>query len=74
MPSEAIIRTGEGQRVVTMDQKGYFLPVTVVAGEEANNVTEIISGLNEGDKIVVSGQFLIDSESQLSAGFSRMSN
>ncbi len=74
VPSEAIIRTGEGQRVVTMDHKGYFLPVAVVAGEEANNITEIISGLNEGDKIVVSGQFLIDSESQLSAGFSRMSN
>ncbi len=74
VPSEAIIRTGNGQRVVSINSKGHFLPVSVVAGEESKGLTEIISGLNEGDKIVVSGQFLIDSESQLSAGFSRMEN
>jgi Cu(I)/Ag(I) efflux system membrane fusion protein len=72
VPSTAVIRTQNQQRVITTDGHGHFRPVIIVAGEESEGMTEVISGLNEGDKIVTSGQFLIDSESQLLVGFKRM--
>ena len=73
VPSAAVIRTQDQQRVVKTDGHGNFQPVVIVAGEESMGLTEVISGLKEGDMIVTSGQFLIDSESQLLAGFNRMS-
>jgi Cu(I)/Ag(I) efflux system membrane fusion protein len=51
---------------------GRFQPVPVEPGLESGEVVEIISGLEEGQEIVVSGQFLIDSESSLRADFQRM--
>jgi Cu(I)/Ag(I) efflux system membrane fusion protein len=44
----------------------------VVIGEESAGLVEIISGLNENDRVVSSGQFLIDSESNLQSAFNRM--
>ena len=72
IPRDALIRTGEGSRVIVALGKGRFQPVVVVPGLESGEVIEIVSGLEEGQEIVVSGQFLIDSESSLMADFQRM--
>lgn len=71
IPRDALIQTGEGARVVVVHGDGRFKPVAVEAGIESGDHVEIIRGLSEGDKVVVSGQFLIDSESSLSASFRR---
>jgi Cu(I)/Ag(I) efflux system membrane fusion protein len=73
IPSEALIVTGERESVVMALGDGRFQPVDVVTGMQRGGEVEILSGLDEGDKIVVSGQFLIDSESSLQASFMRMS-
>lgn len=74
LPRDAVIRTGHGERVVKVNSEGVFQPVKVSIGEEANGLIEIISGLEEGDQVVTSGQFLIDSESNLLSGLKRFSN
>ncbi len=73
IPSESLIRTGEGDRVIMALGDGKFKPVAVKAGIESNNKVEILHGLEEGDEVVVSSQFLIDSESNLRASLLRMS-
>ena len=72
IPRDALIRTGEGSRVIVAQGGGRFQPVAVVSGLESGDVVEVISGLEEGQEVVVSGQFLIDSESSLSADLERM--
>lgn len=72
VPTDSVIRTGEGDRVVLVRGQNRFQPVPVVAGEEAGGMIEIRSGLRAGDQVVASGQFLIDSESNLLAGFRRL--
>ncbi len=72
MPSEALIRTGTRTTVVVADGGGRFHPVEVVAGEESNGKVAIFKGLNAGDQVVTSGQFLIDSEANLRGAFSHM--
>jgi membrane fusion protein, copper/silver efflux system len=71
IPAEAMIVTGERATVVKVVEEGRFQPVDVVAGMERAGEVEILSGLGEGDRIVLSGQFLIDSESSLQASFMR---
>lgn len=72
VPSEAVIRTGT-RNVVMLDQgSGKFAPVAVVLGREANGQAEVRSGLAEGQKVAVSGQFLIDSEASLKGSTQRM--
>lgn len=73
VPTDSVIRTGEGDRVVRMLDDSRFQPVPVVAGEESGGRIEIRSGLEAGEQVVASGQFLIDSESNLLAGFRRLS-
>lgn len=73
VPTDSVIRTGEGDRVVrVLDEGRRYQPVPVVAGEESGGRIEIRSGLSAGDRVVASGQFLIDSESNLLAGFRRL--
>jgi Cu(I)/Ag(I) efflux system membrane fusion protein len=74
IPREALIVTGERESVVRALGGGRFQPVDVVTGMRRGGEVEILSGLEEGDEIVVSGQFLIDSESSLQASFRRMSS
>lgn len=72
VPTDTVIRTGSGERVVRVRDASHFQPVPVVAGEEAGGMIEIRSGLQAGDRVVASGQFLIDSESKLQAGLRRL--
>jgi len=66
VPSEAVIRTGVRTLVMLALPGGRFQPAEVRTGQEAGGQTEILAGLTEGDRIVASGQFLIDSEASLS--------
>ncbi|MCX7587796.1 efflux RND transporter periplasmic adaptor subunit [Phenylobacterium sp. 58.2.17] len=65
VPSEAVIRTGKRALVMIAGEGGRFQPVEVQLGREAGDRTEILAGLSEGQKVVASGQFLIDSEASL---------
>jgi Cu(I)/Ag(I) efflux system membrane fusion protein len=73
VPRDAVIITGERETVIKSLGKGHFQPVEVNTGRRGEGNVEILSGLQQGDEIVVSGQFLIDSESSLQASFLRMS-
>ena len=66
VPTEAVIRTGERDIVMLALPEGRFQPAEVRIGREAGGQTEILAGLREGERIVASGQFLIDSEASLS--------
>jgi len=72
IPREALIKTGESQRVIVSLGDGKFRAQEVNAGIESGDYVEIIAGLEAGDQVVTSGQFLIDSEASLRASFSRM--
>ena len=65
IPSEAVIQTGKRTVVILAEDNGRFRPVQVQAGAEAGGQTEIKSGLQPGQRVVVSSQFLIDSEASL---------
>lgn len=65
IPEEALIATGTSNRVLIADGEGHFRPVEVTAGRAQNGLVEIKSGLEEGQQVVTSGQFLIDSEASL---------
>ena len=73
IPMEALIRTGRNERVVVALGEGRFEARTVKAGIESGDWVEIVSGLKSGEEVVVSGQFLIDSEASIKASFNRMS-
>jgi Cu(I)/Ag(I) efflux system membrane fusion protein len=73
VPREALIRTENGARVVLALGDGRFRPVAVKPGIESGGRVEILSGVEEGDRVVVSAQFLLDSESNLRAEFQRLS-
>jgi len=72
VPSEAVITTGERSVVVVANANGAFEVATVTVGNEHAGRTIILSGLSEGQSIVVSGQFLIDSEASLKSTVSRL--
>jgi len=74
IPREALIRSGNEQRVIISVGNGGFQARKVKAGIESGEFIEIIDGLSEGDKIVTSGQFLIDSEASLKASIARMTS
>ena len=72
VPSEAVIQTGKRSVVVVAQGDGKFAPVDVEVGLDSNGQTEIRKGLQAGQKVVVSGQFLVDSEANLKASTTRM--
>lgn len=65
VPEESVIDSGESQRVLLATREGFFHPVNVTTGVSADGWTEIVSGVQAGDTVVTSGQFLIDSEASL---------
>lgn len=72
IPGEALIRTGQGDRVILALGHGNFRAQAVSIGIESGNWVAVLSGLKAGDKIVTSAQFLIDSESNLKASITRI--
>lgn len=72
VPRSAIIDLGEQQRVVLDAGDGHFKSVRVTPGESNGEQVEILEGLQEGDVVVTSAHFLIDSESSKTTDFLRM--
>lgn len=72
VPHEAVIRTGEQDRIVVVLGEGRFKSVEVKLGQQDNANYQVLEGVEEGETIVVSAQFLIDSESSKSSDFKRM--
>ncbi|MCB2077178.1 MAG: efflux RND transporter periplasmic adaptor subunit [Novosphingobium sp.] len=65
VPSEAVIRTGTRNIVMLATGDGRYHPAEVRTGREGSGKTEVLAGLGTGEKIVASGQFLLDSEASL---------
>ena len=65
VPSEAVIRTGTRVLVMLATHDGRYHPAEVRVGRDAGGKTEVLAGLAEGEKVVASGQFLLDSEASL---------
>jgi Cu(I)/Ag(I) efflux system membrane fusion protein len=74
VPSEAVIRTGTRTVVIVADAENRFRPASIQIGAEQQGQTVILSGLEEGERVVVSGQFLIDSEASLRGALNRLGN
>jgi Cu(I)/Ag(I) efflux system membrane fusion protein len=72
VPSEAVIPTGKRTVIVVDRGESRFEPVEVEAGREQGGRTEVLKGIEAGTRVVVSGQFLIDSEASLKATATRM--
>jgi len=72
VPVEALISDGIDARVIEALGNGSFRPVRVRAGRSSNGITEILAGLHAGERVVTSGQFLIDSEASLSGALQRL--
>ncbi|QBR01616.1 efflux RND transporter periplasmic adaptor subunit [Paraburkholderia pallida] len=72
VPSEAVITTGKRSLVIVKNADGRLQPVEVTIGSDFGNETEIVSGLNDGETVVASGQFLIDSEASLKSILPRL--
>jgi membrane fusion protein, copper/silver efflux system len=72
VPSEAVIRTGQRDVVIVALGEGKFRAVPVQVGAESAGLSEIRNGIKSGDKVVVSGQFLLDSEASFSAAVARL--
>ena len=73
VPDMALLRSGEKNTVFVALEGGKFEPRTVTLGPQAENDNyQVLSGLNEGERIVTSGQFLLDSESQLREAIQKM--
>lgn len=65
IPGEAVIRTGRRSLVMLAEPGGRYRPVEVETGRESGSQTVILRGLEEGQQVVASGQFLLDSEASL---------
>jgi Cu(I)/Ag(I) efflux system membrane fusion protein len=69
VPTEAVIKTGTRSIVIVADDATHFRPAAVRIGAEHGGRSEILQGLQLGQKVVASGQFLIDSEANLRSAF-----
>jgi len=72
IPSEAIVRSGQHEQVFVQRDMGKFEPRQVTIGVTADGMVQIINGLTEGERVVTSGQFMIDSESKLKEATAKM--
>lgn len=72
IPLEALIRSSQGNRVIVKLSDGQFRARVVKLGIESGDRVEILSGLKAGESVVTSGQFLIDSETNMQAGLDRI--
>jgi Cu(I)/Ag(I) efflux system membrane fusion protein len=67
VPSEVVITTGKRSLVIVRNADGRLQPVEITVGNDSGDNTEVTSGLTEGQQVVASGQFLIDSEASLTS-------
>ena len=74
VPREAVIRTGSSDRVVLALGDGQFKSIEVKLGRLNNESAEILAGLDAGEEVVTSAQFLLDSESSKTSDFKRMNH
>jgi Cu(I)/Ag(I) efflux system membrane fusion protein len=72
IPSEAVIRSGKSERVFVVRAPGKFEPVVVKLGIQSAGQVAVLEGIEDGDEVVVSGQFLVDSESSLREATAKM--
>jgi multidrug efflux pump subunit AcrA (membrane-fusion protein) len=73
IPDTAVLRSGEKNTVFVAVDGGHFEPRDVTLGARSeNNMLEVLSGVNAGEKVVTSGQFMLDSESQLREAIQKM--
>jgi Cu(I)/Ag(I) efflux system membrane fusion protein len=72
VPTEAVIRTGTRNVVIVAEGEGTFRPTEVTVGDEQSDRVVVLEGLTEGQRVVVSGQFLIDSEASLTGAYRRL--
>lgn len=72
IPSQAVIDTGDEQRVITVDNDGFFVPKIIKVSHESQRQTGVVAGLQEGESVVVNGLFLIDSEANIAGALERM--
>jgi len=72
VPAEAVIRTGKRNVVIVDAGNGRFTPVAVELGRESADLAEVRKGLEKGQRVVVSGQFLVDSEASLKGVLARL--
>ncbi|WP_394129375.1 efflux RND transporter periplasmic adaptor subunit [Shewanella maritima] len=73
IPTEALIQTGRENRVVVQQSDDSFASVNVKIGMISQGRAEIIEGIEEGDKVIISGQFLLDSEASIQGSLQRLS-
>ncbi|QYJ78690.1 efflux RND transporter periplasmic adaptor subunit [Shewanella acanthi] len=74
VPQEALIQTGKENRVIVKQEDDSFTAKAVTVGMMSQGKAEIISGLSEGERVVTSGQFLLDSEASLKGSLMRLSS
>jgi len=74
IPKEAVIRTGRFDRVVLALGGGRYKSVEIKTGRYGERFVEVLSGIKNGENVVSSAQFLLDSESSKSSDFKRMNN
>jgi Cu(I)/Ag(I) efflux system membrane fusion protein len=72
VPAEAVIETGKRSVVIVATGEGRFAPVEVGVGRQSGDMVEIRKGISVGQRVVVSGQFLIDSEASLKGALTRI--
>lgn len=65
LPADAVIRSGRRDLVMLIEEPGLYRPVEIRTGREAGDLVEILQGLEEGQRVVGSAQFLLDSEASL---------
>ena len=72
VPSEAVVRSGDREQVFVVRDEGKFEPRDVELGVSAQGLTQVLAGLEAGERVVTSSQFLIDSESKLREATAKM--
>lgn len=72
VPSEAIVHDGQHEMVILAEGEGRFRPVAIRSGESSDGRTRVLEGLSGGEEVVVSAQFLIDSETRLGSAMQAM--
>ncbi|EJL6393258.1 efflux RND transporter periplasmic adaptor subunit [Vibrio navarrensis] len=72
VPKSSVIRSGGMTRVVLAQGEGKYRSARIETGREADDKVEVLQGLNQGDRIVTSAHFMLDSESSQSADLSRI--